>query len=207
MRQQTKEYSVMRMTRFCVSALVLVMTAAVGGQEKPTPAPASVAAAPVPAPGRGGQQLPLKIQLVLSRYQGDKKLSSVPYVLWVTSNDNLSPRTSLRMGVSIPIPGSGGTGYSYRDVGTNIDCAASGGFEGVYRVGLTVSDSSVYFADHDRSAPGQVPVNIASPPSLRTFTSNFSILLRDGQTAQYTSATDQVSGEQLKIDATLSVLK
>jgi hypothetical protein len=45
------------------------------------------------------------------------------------------------------------------------------------------------------------------PPVLRSFTSNFTILLRDGQTAQYTTATDQVSGEVLKIDATLNVLK
>lgn len=189
----------MRMTRFCAAGLVLVATAAAAAQEKPEPAPApSVTRSPLP-------QVPLRIQLVLSRYQGEKKLSSVPYVLWVTTNE---PRTSLRMGVSIPIPSGSGGGYSYRDVGTNIDCAASIALDGAYKITLTVSDSSVYFPNRDRTtAASQVPVDLASPPSLRSFTSNFTILLRDGQTAQYTSATDQVSGEQLKIDATLTVLK
>jgi hypothetical protein len=196
MRQQTKECSVMRIAKLCVAGLVLVMTAAAAAQEKPAPSPAQTPAKP--------QQVPLKIQVVLSRFQGDKKLSSVPYVLMMTSNEQ---RTSLRMGVAVPIP-SGGGAYNYRDVGTNIDCAASTTLDGAYKVMLTVSDSAVYFPDRDRSAAGgQVPVNLASPPSIRSFTSNFNILLRDGQTAQYTVATDQVSGEQLKIDATLNVLK
>jgi hypothetical protein len=194
----------MRITTPLAAGLALVIIAGASAQEKPAPSAAAQekpAAATLKPP-----QVPLRIQLVLSRYQGDKKLSSVPYVLIVTSNE---PRTSLRMGVSIPIPTGGGAagGYNYRDVGTNIDCSASTAADGAYKVWLTVSDSSVYFSDRDRLAPGQVPVNIASPPSLRSFTSNFTILLRDGQTAQYTSATDQVSGEQLKIDATLNVLK
>ena len=44
-------------------------------------------------------------------------------------------------------------------------------------------------------------------PAFRNFTSNFSILLKDGQSAQYASATDPVSGETLKVDVTLNVLK
>ncbi len=190
----------MSMTRFLAAAFVLATAVSAGAQEKPAPAPPPAAAQP-PRP-----QVPLRIQLVLSRYQGEKKLTSVPYVLHVTSNES---RTSLRMGVSLPIPSGGsGGGYNYRDVGTNIDCAASSTADGAFKVQLTVSDSSVYFPDRDRTAAGtQVPVNIASPPSLRSFTSNFNILLRDGQTSQYTVATDQVSGEQLKIDATLNVLK
>ena len=44
-------------------------------------------------------------------------------------------------------------------------------------------------------------------PAFRNFTSNFNILLKDGQTAQYASATDPVSGETLKVDVTINVLK
>ena len=44
-------------------------------------------------------------------------------------------------------------------------------------------------------------------PAFRNFTSNFSLLLKDGQTAQYASATDPVSGETLKVDVTINVLK
>jgi len=42
---------------------------------------------------------------------------------------------------------------------------------------------------------------------LRSFNSSFQVLLRDGQTNQYTSATDPVTGEVTKIDVTLNVLK
>ena len=47
----------------------------------------------------------------------------------------------------------------------------------------------------------------STAPAFRTFTANFIIVLRDGQTAQYTSASDTASGEVLKVDATLTVLK
>ena len=44
-------------------------------------------------------------------------------------------------------------------------------------------------------------------PAFRSFKSNFTVLLRDGQTTQYTSAVDPVSGEVMKIDVTLNVIK
>ena len=44
-------------------------------------------------------------------------------------------------------------------------------------------------------------------PSFRNFNSAFTALLRDGQTMQYTSATDPVSGEVMKIDVTAAVMK
>ena len=193
-------------TRFGVAALVLVITAAVGAQES-KPALSVTATSPKVV------QTPVKIQLVLSRYLGEKKLSSLPYLLWVTAASDLgrTDRTNRRMGVKIPvtstvIAGSGVTtpSYSYQDVGTNIDCTAQVIGDGTFKVSLTVSDTSIYFSDKDKS---QAIPTTPSIPSFRSFTSNFSILLRDGQTAQYTTATDQVSGEVLKIDATLTVLK
>jgi hypothetical protein len=56
----------------------------------------------------------------------------------------------------------------------------------------------------DPKSVGEAP---KGTPAFRNFTSNFSILLKDGQTAQYASATDPVSGETLKVDATINVLK
>ena len=143
---------------------------------------------------------PLKIQLVLSRYLGEKKISSLPYVLWLTANDRKT--TNLRMGIEVPIPSGGGGGYAYRSVGTNIDCSATSA-EGGFNLTVTLSDSSVHY---DPKQNGQASTRIDAP-SFRNFTANFSLLLRDGQTAQYTSATDPVSGEVMKVDVTLEVLK
>ena len=78
----------------------------------------------------------------------------------------------------------------------------------MYKVHVTVNDSSIYFPDPARPNAGvPPPANDTTPPAIRSFTSTFIILLRDGQTGQYTSAVDQASGEVLKIDATLNVLK
>lgn len=171
------------------------MTTATTAQEAqaPTAAPQPRAERPLGA---------LKIQLVLSRTQGDKKISSVPYVLWLTANDN--SKSNLRMGNQIPI-GDGKGGYNYRDVGTNIDAIAFSGMDNTYRVNLIVTDSSVYFPD--RNDPSTASATNTGVPAFRSFTSNFNILLRDGQTGQYLSATDQVSGQVLKLEATLTVLK
>ena len=109
-----------KMIQLGAAALVLVMTTTVGAQDKPAPA-AQDKPAVSPATSRPG--IPVKIQLVLSRSQGEKKLSSVPYLMWVTAGE--SRATSLRMGVKIPVYSGGDNAgaYNYQDVGTNIDCS------------------------------------------------------------------------------------
>jgi hypothetical protein len=180
---------VIRRGAVAVLVLAAMVGLAVAQESKPVPSPRP--------------QIPLKVQLVISRYQGDKKISNVPYSLWVTTN---AGRTSLRMGVQVPIPSTGG--YSLKDVGTNIDCVAEPAAEqGVFMLSLVVTDSSLFpstakaVEPEGQKSPGWLP------PTIRNFTSTFNILLHDGQTAQYTSVTDPVNGEVLKIDATLNVLK
>jgi hypothetical protein len=202
------------MIRFGAAALLLAITAGVSAQEA---LPINPVVAPTAKPGLA-KQVPLKIQLVLSRYQGEKKLSSLPYLMYVTAGEpGRTDQTRLRMGVQIPVVNTvfgvssdkdknvsvPQTSYNYKDVGTNIDCYAHVIGDGTYKVFLTVTDTSVYFPDKDKPQTGIYP----AAPSFRSFTSNFNILLRDNQTAQYTTATDQVSGDVMKIDATLNVLK
>jgi hypothetical protein len=172
---------------------------------------AALAGSPVAVAQEKVTLVPLKVQLVVSRYAADKKIGSLPYTLWVTANDKKT--TSVRMGVQMPIVQSvfgAATGtqtttplssYSYKDVGTNIDCQATAQGDGVFNLDIKLSDSSVGF---DAKDSGQALKGI---PMFRNFTSTFSILLRDGQTAQYASATDPVSGETLKVDVTINVLK
>jgi hypothetical protein len=196
-----------KMIRRSALALVFVATVALSAQEAPAQAPAP--AAPKPAP------VPLTVQLVLSRYQGEKKLSSVPYTLSVTANEG-SGSARVRMGVQMPIVSTvfGGqpatipqASYTYKDLGTNIDCSANSASDGRYKVLLTVADSSVYFQPQDGAKTGISSASAAGVPAFRSFTSTFTTWLRDGQTTQYTSVPDQINGEVLKIDATLTVLK
>ena len=158
-----------------------------------------------------GEQIPVRVQLVVSRYQGEKKLSSTPYTLSVVANDN--DTTSLRMGVDLPVPqtvfkgGDGSvipaTSYNYRSVGTNIDCQARTVDAGLFKLDLAVSDTSVFLPEKQ----GGGTTTVSGVPAFRSFTSQFNVLLKDGQTSQHTAATDPVSGEVLRVDVTLTVLK
>lgn len=167
--------------------------------EKPRPA-----ASPNP-----GSQVPLKVQFVLSRYQGDKKISSIPYMLGVLSN---SQKTSLRIGTQVPVVMTmGGAGpipqqsYSYKDVGTNIDCGAQNLDNGQFSLTATIEDSSIHL-DRSQAAAEQKQA-LRDVPAFRSFRAAFAVILRDGQTMQYASAADPVSGEVMRVDVTLTLAK
>src|SRR3954465_13592525 len=185
-------------------AIVLVSTVSLAAQDGQSAGGAPPRQAPPPP-------VSLKVSLVFSRYQGDKKISSIPHTLWATSDNSL---TRLRLGTQIPVPSTviGKEGekpqlsYSYRDVGTNIDCNAIGAADGAYRLTITITDSSVYYPDQSCRAV-RTTTAATGAPAFRNFNSTFRLLLRDGQTAQSTSVSDPVSGQVIKLDATLNVQK
>jgi hypothetical protein len=154
------------------------------------------------------EQVPLRVQVVVSRFQGEKKISSTPYTLAVVANGG---GTSMRMGIRVPVPQTvfkgtdtpPMTSYNYQNVGTNIDCSARIVDAGAFKLDMTVEDTAVFVPEKDE----KIASGVAGVPAFRTFTSRFDLLLRDGQTAQHTAATDPVSGEVLRVDVTLNVLK
>ena len=153
---------------------------------------------------------PLRLSLTVSRFEGEKKIGSLPYVLQVAANDH--DGIKLRMGVEVPVPvtliasattggGSPTTSFQYRNVGANIDCRADSLEDGRFRLSLTFEQSSL------PPTPGGKPAESHDLPLFRTFMSSVTLVLRDGQTAQYVSATDPVTGESARIEATLTVVK
>ena len=189
---------------------VLLMAAGVSGTvaraQQPTgpPQPASVSK---PA------MVSLEVEVVLARYQGDKKISSIPYTLNVTANGD---QTTLNMGTEVPVATStftptnpGGTqpaplrSYNYRPIGTNFILRATTVSDNLYQIQLNVEDSSVFTPDARQQAMPMAP----DVPAFRSFKGTNSLLLKDGQTRQYTVATDRVTGEVLKVDVSLKVLK
>jgi hypothetical protein len=162
---------------------------------------------------------PLKVQIVFSKYLGEKKVASLPYTL--TCNDDRQP-VQLRMGIEVPVlvtpPKEGPPSFNYKNVGTNIDCRAGMTGDGRFRLEMSVEQSSIYSAVDEKARRataegegrptwGVTDTPLANVPMFRSFRSTFAPVLRDGQTAQYTVATDPVSGEVVKIDVTLTVLK
>jgi hypothetical protein len=149
--------------------------------------------------------VPLKVQFVLARYQGEKRLSSMPYTLGVLTG---TQRTSLRMGIQVPVATSivkdtaSFPSYNYRDVGTNIDCLAQDAGNGQYQLMITVAESSVHADAGDKD-----PKFVRDVPVFRNFNAQFSMILRDGQTMQYVSVTDPLNGEVMRVDVTLNLAK
>ena len=185
-----------------IVALSLAMGAVPGAQEKPAPQAEKRPAI-----------VPLKVQVVISRYQGEKKVSSLPYTLSTNANDRGS--SSLRMGAQVPIattmmPLVDSVGkatvpqsFQYKDVGTNIDCSAGTTDDGRFRLVITIEDSSI-IVDEGKAQPGVV---VKGNPSFRSFRTTETLLLRDGQSLQFTSAADKITGDVVKVDVTLTVVK
>jgi hypothetical protein len=147
--------------------------------------------------------VPLKVQVNISRYEGDKKISVAPYTLSV----NAGRTASLRMGSKVPVTSSSlvaaGEGkrtesYQYTDVGTSIDCLTGALDDGRFRVEVIIDDSSV--EEQSRATSGD-------RPSFRSFRASNSLVLKDGQTAQFTSAVDKTTGVVTKVDVSLTVVK
>jgi len=151
--------------------------------------------------------------VVLSRYRGDTKVLSLPYTFLVTSD---GPRARMRMGVSTPVPmampgpstGERPTGIQYKNVGTNIDCGAREVGAGRYLLQLNVEHSSA-FGGNEAPAPGAAAETPRVPgvPMFRSFEASFEPILRDGETQQIVASTDPITGEMLKIDVTLNVVR
>ena len=158
--------------------------------------------------------IPVDVEVVISRYQNDKRISSLPYFLAVNAGEDTVP-TKLRMGANVPIPTSTFTpsgpdgkpatnplmSYNYRDVGTNIDCLAKPLGDGRFSVYVSVGERSVV------QPPATCNSAASCAPVIRNFEAENTLVLRDGQTRQFTAAADRITGEVVKVDVTLKVAK
>jgi hypothetical protein len=160
---------------------------------------------------------PLDVEVVISRYLNDKRISSLPYFLAVNAS-RASEKTSLRMGANVPVPSTAFTpaqptadgkpastvspliSYNYQDIGTNIDCSARPLGDGRFVVNITVGERSVVQGANVSGA-------VQGAPIIRNFSASNNLVLRDGQTRQFTAAADRVTGEVMKVDVTLKVAK
>jgi hypothetical protein len=191
-------------------ASVVVLVSALGATVRAQETLQSLVPTTVRAQEASKGPVTLRVQVVISRYQGDKKVSSLPYTVSVNSD---RARASLRMGGQVPIVTTITTGtgaeakpqpsFQYRDVGTSIDCAATGiDADTRFRLDLSIDDSSIYTEGSQAST-----LHAGDHPAFRSFRSQDTLILKDGQSAQYTTATDKLSGEVVKVDVTLTVVK
>jgi hypothetical protein len=152
----------------------------------------------------------LRLDIVLSEYDGSKEVDNLPYTLFLESTPQGARLWSVRMGLKVPIATSAangaGTQFQYQDVGTNIDAGAKPAADGLYDLDISVDRSSVYAVNQGTDENERIP-RVGGLPVVRAFRSNFDLALGDGQTAQGPSATDPFNGHVLKTTVTLHVLK
>ncbi len=207
----------MRNSRWLAGVLLLVMCApaAVSAQSTATSGASQSAQKEAAAP------TPVKLEIVLSEYDGAKKISSLAYTLPViASGDRPSgPFASLRVGVRVPVTvadekkGGNALQYQYIDVGTNIDARVAHADDGRYQLDMTVDRSSLYVAAREQGgsivgkewSAGDAPPG--NPPMVRQYRGGLGLFVREGQATEATVATDPVTGHILKVEVTLSVVK
>lgn len=190
----------MRITRTVFAALVAVLAVCGGAvaQEK-----AKDTAEFKPA-------VPMKVVVVLTEFDGEKKISSMPYTLSLLAPAPPRGNGSLRMGLKVPIltrHNETQSDLQYMDVGTDIDARVEPAADGRFQLSLQVRRSSVHTLEGANKEVAWNTGEGSGRPILRSFSTGFDVLLRDGQSAQPATATDPVSGRVLKVEVTLNVVK
>jgi hypothetical protein len=148
----------------------------------------------------------LKITVSISRWDGEKRISNAPYVLMAVPSYGKRAEagvdgdsTSMQIGSQVPMPTvtkEGNRSWDYRSIGTNISVAARPLAGGQFNVYVSVTDSQL------EATQPQAPA-----PRVQEFRASNRLALRDGQTVQYTVATDAISGQVTKLDVTMNVIK
>jgi hypothetical protein len=154
----------------------------------------------------------LKVQIVFSEYEGERKTKSLPYTLLVLAgNDRDINWSKIRIGDRLPVATGkegGSVQFQYLDVGTNIDCRAFAASEGRFRLSLNLERSWVQADVPSTTAKEANSVEIQfHQPTLRAFRSETNATFRDGQTMETNFATDPVSGKVIKLEITMNVVK
>ena len=182
-----------------------------------TPAAAGARPAPVtPTAAQGRRNF--KVDVVLTRQLAGKDVGRLPFTLWLAATPASAGGTnassgaqSIRVGVDVPVGTTTKTGGSqtaptttvtqeYRNIGTSIDARVSLIDETACSLWVIVQDSSIF-------VPPAGPANTMLAEAFRTLSIQNTWTMHDGQTAPFGLATDKVTGETVRLDVTLTVVK
>ena len=181
----------MKKSLFLVFILFVACLASLRAQDNP-----KAAAAPK-SDERTGAVTPLRVQVVFSEYDGEKKVSSLPYSFTVNADERRArPGSQIRNGARIPIS-TGKDQFTYLDIGTNLDCSATLQEDGRYKLQMALERSSI----SPESASG------SANPIVRQFRADMNPVLKDGQSIESVVSTDPLNGHVYRVSVTLNVAK
>jgi len=157
---------------------------------------ANVAAAQTQAPP---DKIPVKLQFLVSAYEGDHKVSSVPYTLLATANGG---QVTFLNGINVPILTSEGK-ITYTNIGTTITCTVTTE-SGNFRLAINFDEKSVITAKSP-AAPTGTTTRPLDSPSFHDLNYIGTITVKDGETKQLISVPDKATGEVEKVEVTLTL--
>lgn len=194
-----------------VYALVLGGTnaAEVLAREPQTPSPS------VAARASAEESLLVRVEVVLARFQGTNKISSLPYTMLVEVPFKGEGFSSLRTGVSIPtgaesvVTAEGRTTHKpeMQALGTNIDLrGVSLLAKGRYRMMIILSDTALAetAAGAEARGRGLVP---QQPGALRQLSLNNIVTVREGVPLEFSVGTDPLTGETTRATVTVRTVE
>jgi hypothetical protein len=166
----------------------------------------------------------VKVTVVIVEMDGTKKVSSLPYTLYVNTDDaGGQPTSQVRFGLRVPItttaPGSVTPHVEYLDLNTNLDCRASAVGDNRIKLNLSMdriitgterSVEALGAATGEKKSAGTSAdgsSNSTPIPMVQHFSSSYNLLIRDGQTIEATSVTDPFTGHTLLVSVTANVVK
>lgn len=151
--------------------------------------------------------IPVRVQVVFSEYDGEKKISSMPYSFTAITNEKLGGyySASLRTGVRIPIEAGAEQKTSYMDVGSNIDFGIRTTDDERYHLYMIFERSAL--SSNSGSQTEKIQASRPDvPPLVHQFKASVNMILKDGQTSE-TISTDPINGHSLRISVTINVIK
>ena len=160
------------------------------------------------------QTTAIKVQIVFTQFDGDKKVKSLPYSMYMNAPDATELRAGwvkFRIGSRLPIY-AGKNEMQYLDVGTNVDARSAYTGDGHILLQVTLERSwvegevSVPMMKADASQPDSSNGHFQDP-IIRGYKSELDLKLREGQPVESTVMTDPISGKLEKVEISFTILK
>jgi len=145
---------------------------------------------------------PLRVQVVFTEFDGEKKIASLPYTFLVNADERRTrPNSQVRNGARIPVAIDKDK-ISYIDLGTSIDCSAMQQDDGRFKLTMNFERSSI-----SETFAGWAKQDGPSAPAIHQFRAEINPVLKDGQTTEGIATTDPLTGHVYRVSVTLNVVK
>lgn len=146
----------------------------------------------------------LRLDVVMTRSQGDSVVARLPYSMLLTAGGK---NARVYGGIQLPIVvrHEGSNTMMFKNAGGSVSARAWSLEDGRFRVDLSTELGGVYPTNGD--APAAEAEGEPAAPVLRSFSTNAVITLRDGQSAVFSDSADPITGETVKTEVTLHVVK